>query len=158
MTKRASVCVAMTALAVSMAAPCSARAQSAPPTPRVSPPPPAPVAAIPAVTPPDSAVALCMDGSWVKEPRTASDCAARGGLKVTMPPKPQAPPTPGAANQSVIALQPALLRSAPPAGATMQCKDGTYLFGAPSESRCAQNGGVTVTYPAAAPPPPPRRP
>lgn len=48
----------------------------------------------------------------------------------------------------------------PPAGATMRCKDGTWLFGAPSAARCDRNGGLATILPvrAAPPPPPPRAP
>jgi hypothetical protein len=35
-----------------------------------------------------------------------------------------------------------------PIGATMQCKDGTYLTGAPSAGRCSNNGGIAAIYPA----------
>lgn len=48
----------------------------------------------------------------------------------------------------------------PPAGATMRCKDGTWLSGAPSAARCDRNGGLATILPvrAAPPPPPPRTP
>jgi hypothetical protein len=48
----------------------------------------------------------------------------------------------------------------PPAGATMRCKDGTWLFGAPSAARCDRNGGLATILPvrAAPPPAPPRAP
>lgn len=47
----------------------------------------------------------------------------------------------------------------PPAGATMRCKDGTWLFGAPSAARCDRNGGLATILPVrASPPPPPRAP
>jgi hypothetical protein len=47
-----------------------------------------------------------------------------------------------------------------PANATMRCKDGTYLSGAPSTDRCSGNGGTAVTYPTQPPTPtaPARRP
>ena len=50
--------------------------------------------------------------------------------------------------------------ASPPSGATMRCKDGTFLTGSPSEERCEANGGLTVIFPALppAPQPPARRP
>ncbi|CAN5864153.1 hypothetical protein BH11GEM1_BH11GEM1_20500 [soil metagenome] len=77
-------------------------------------------------------------------------------------PTPLAPPvrTPIAASAVTPAQRIASAAAAPPAGATMRCKDGTFLTGAPSEQRCDGNGGVSVTFPAAAPTPQPpvRRP
>jgi len=53
----------------------------------------------------------------------------------------------------------AFVSDEPPAGATMRCKDGTYLTGTPSDARCAGFGGVAVLLPVPTPPPPaPRRP
>ena len=46
---------------------------------------------------------------------------------------------------------------APPPGATMRCKDGTFLTGVASEPRCAGNGGLGVTFPATPTPQPPLR-
>jgi hypothetical protein len=41
----------------------------------------------------------------------------------------------------------------------MLCRDGTYLFGAPAESRCDANGGTAAILPAPTPAPaPPSRP
>ena len=164
MTRRASFALAIAAIIATFGTPAVARAQNAPiPKSPVSPPPPAPsTAPTAAPMPPDSAVALCMDGSWIKTPRTAADCTARGGLRVAMPPKAEPIPAPvaaSAASRNIIAAQRATLNVGIPAGATMQCKDGTFLFGAPDESRCAQSGGVAAMMPANLPaPPPPRRP
>ena len=160
MTRRAPVGVAIAALFVMITAPSAARAQGAPaPRPVITPPPPS-AEAVAAPTPPDSAVALCMDGTWIKEPRTVADCTARGGLRVAMPPRLAPPPAPvaaSAASRNIIAAQSATLNAGIPTGATMHCKDGTYLFGAPAESRCASNGGVAAILPVAPPPPPPPR-
>ena len=157
MTRRASSRVAIAALFFLIAAPSAVRAQGNPAPRPVVTPPPAPAAAIVALTPPDSAVALCMDGTWIKEPRTVADCTARGGLRVAMPPKAEPIPAPvaaSAASRNIIAAQRATLNAGIPAGATMQCKDGTFLFGAPAESRCAQNGGVAAILPTNPPAPP----
>ena len=164
MSRRASFGVAIAAIFLLSVVPAFALAQNAPiQKAPVSPPPPVPsTAPTAAPTPPDSAVALCMDGTWIKEPRTVADCTARGGLRVAMPPKLAPPPAPvsaSAASRNVIAAQRATLNTGIPAGATMHCKDDTYLFGAPAEFRCAQNGGVAAMMPANLPaPPPPRRP
>ncbi len=72
------------------------------------------------------------------------------------------PPPARAANAATAVSAQATVRAAPatpPAGATMQCKDGTYLFGAPAPGRCDANGGLGGILPAArtAPPPPARQ-
>jgi hypothetical protein len=55
----------------------------------------------------------------------------------------------------MVASQPS---TSAPAGATMHCKDGTYLFGTPAEGRCDGNGGTAavLAQPRTAPPPPPQ--
>ena len=71
-----------------------------------------------------------------------------------------APPAPVARVTAQAAMQAAPApAAAPPAGATMRCKDGTFLSGAPDASRCDANGGLAAILPAArpAPPPPPRQ-
>jgi hypothetical protein len=135
----------------------SAQGTAAPPTapaPHVSPSPPpvaqtvlVPASALP---PTDSAVALCNNGTFVKEPGTVADCASRGGLRVAMPPRVKAPALAPALAPS-FSLRPAIADQAPPAGATMRCKDGTYLSGTASANRCANNGGLAAILP---PPPP----
>jgi hypothetical protein len=119
--------------------------------------PPAPVVAAPAPVPPAGAVALCVDNTFVKDPGTVADCAKHGGLKVAMPPHQKTvvrKASPALAVSAAAAIQ------APPAGATMHCKDGTYLTGAPSKDRCANNGGVAAILPSTPPAPaaPARRP
>jgi hypothetical protein len=65
-----------------------------------------------------------------------------------------------AAPVAMVAAQPT--SATPPVGATMRCKDGTYLGGAPSDAACAGHGGLAaaIAAPRTAPPPPtrPRRP
>jgi hypothetical protein len=163
MTTRAFYALAVGAVMLAMiGTPAAVHSQDAPiPKSPVTLPPPAPsTAPTAAPMPPDSAVALCMDGSWIKTPRTAADCTARGGLRVAMPPKAEPLPAPvaaSAASRNIIAAPRTTLNAGIPAGATMQCKDGSFLFGSPSESRCSQNGGVAAFFPAALPPPPPPR-
>ncbi|MBC7673274.1 MAG: hypothetical protein H7247_12710 [Polaromonas sp.] len=69
-------------------------------------------------------------------------------------------PSPIVASAVTPAQRIASADAAPPAGATMRCKDGTFLTGAASEQRCAGNGGLSVTFQAArpTPQPPARRP
>ena len=131
------------------------------PAPHVdpSPPPPPPKSLTPAsaLAPTDSSVALCKNGTWIYAPGAITDCAQRGGLQVAMPPRakpPQVVAAAIAAQASVIA--PARVATAPPATSTMQCKDGTFLYGAPSADRCANNGGLAAIF--ARPTPPPARP
>ena len=130
-------------------------------TPLPTPPAPTPPkVVVPAsVLPPnDSAVALCNNGTFVMKPRTVADCANRGGLKIALAQKGVTAPTRRvAASQSV---RPAVVAQAPPAGATMHCKDGTYLTGTPNKDRCANNGGLAAILPSTPPAPaaPARRP
>jgi hypothetical protein len=53
-----------------------------------------------------------------------------------------------AASAAAISKSVVPVNSAPPAGTTMRCKDGSYLSGAPSADRCANNGGVATVFPA----------
>ena len=77
-------------------------------------------------------------------------------------PAPLVPPVPKPIVASAVtpAQRIASADAAPPAGATMRCKDGTFLSGEASEQRCAGYGGLGVTFQAtpAIPQPPPRRP
>ena len=78
----------------------------------------------------------------------------------TPAPLARAVPLPNASSAITPAQRVASAGAAPPAGATMRCKDGTFLTGAASEQRCAGNGGLSVTFPAPpkTPQPPARRP
>lgn len=119
--------------------------------------PPAPRMAAPAPVPPEGAVALCVDNTFVKDPGTTADCAKHGGLKVAMPPHTK---TVVRKTNPTLGVTSAAIAKAPPAGATMHCKDGTFLAGTPSKDRCANNGGLAAILPAPAqaPPAPARRP
>ena len=132
---------------------------------RVSPPPDSVrlVAPAPVTAPPANAVAQCADGTFIAAPGDASGCASHGGLHVLLPRQAAAPPAMShvaAAPVASLAAQPS--NAAPPVGATMRCKDGTYLGGAPSEAACSGNGGLAaaIVTPRTPPPPPsrPRRP
>lgn len=89
----------------------------------------------------------------------------RQGLTVipgppTPPPLARLVPSPIAASAITPAQRIASADPAPPPGATMRCKDGTFLTGVASEQRCAGNGGLGVSFPAPVetPRPPLRRP
>lgn len=142
-------------VAALVAAPLAVHGQAAPPTPMpASPPPPASVAPVP-VAPPENAVALCNDETFVLAPATVAACDARGGLKVAMPPRRVPPPAPGTVPAPM--LMQVTPDATPPAGATMRCKDGTWLTGVPADNRCVERGGVATILPPArvTPPPPP---
>ena len=121
----------------------------------VSPPiPPKNITPSSAMPPSDSAVALCKNGTWIYGSGSPADCTQRGGLLVAMP-KRVTPPSALAAASTINAavIAPARVALIPPATATMQCKDGTFLYGAPSADRCANNGGLAAifTHPTPAP-------
>ena len=115
-----------------------------------------PKSAASVVEPPANAVARCADGTFVIAPNDAATCAAHGGVRVVFPGR--VTPRPAVA---VSTPRAAASPSAAPVGATLRCKDGTYLSGTPTVSRCAAFGGVAAVLlaPATAPlPPRPRRP
>lgn len=122
-----------------------------PKLPPASPPPPAPVLAPRLVPPPANAVAQCTDLSFVVAPAAPAACATRGGVKIILPgarPTP-APPAQAPAVRAPSPRPSALARDdAPPAGSTMRCRDGSWLSGTPSASRCERNGGLAVILPA----------
>jgi hypothetical protein len=116
-----------------------------------------PSAPVRAAASPANAVALCADGSFMVPPRDAGACGSHGGLRLLMPPRAAAPPRPLAR----VAPSPAAIRAAvaaempAPSGASMRCRDGTYLTGAPAQGRCDPYGGVAAIIPAPREPPPP---
>ena len=110
---------------------------------------PKPVKVLPS-EPPADAVALCGDGSWVIAPSDPSACASRGNAKILFTPTTRQVAPLAAARSTVAQQTPSA--NVRPDGTTMQCMDGTYLFGAPSDERCRQNGGVGVTFPPSGPP------
>ena len=113
-------------------------------------------AALAVSAPPANVVAQCKDGTFIVAPGSASDCASRRGLQVTMTQR-AAPPAPvsrvtGAAASRAAPAPPA---TPPPAGATMRCRDGTYLGGTPTASACDAHAGLAMTMPVRGTPPPP---
>lgn len=137
-------------------------AQEAPrPVAPASPPPaaPAPAPAVTVTAPPANAVALCNDQSFIIAPALPSACTARGGLKLVLPTYRPAPPSAAAPQTASVRAPEPVRDDTPPAGATMRCKDGTWLAGEAAAARCAANGGLATILPVrAAPPPPPPRP
>ncbi len=153
---RAVLALALLAAAAPLAAQqAQAPAQAAP----ASPPPTAvaPATAAPTLVPPADAVALCNDRTVVVAPAQPSACSARGGVKVLLPGPRPAPAAPVRAAAPAQVAAPASAVT-PPAGATMRCKDGTWLSGTPDAQRCRDKGGLAVILPVQAPPParPPR--
>lgn len=152
--------LAAATIALSGAVPLAAQqagGAAAPPAPvapvltPASPAPPAPATrAVP--VPPAGAVAECRDGSFAVPPETPKACDARGGVRILLP-GPRATPAPPSGAARADARVTALAPSAPPAGATMQCKDGTWLTGARDAARCAANGGLGVMLPERTPAP-----
>ena len=159
MTKLTSVfgiLAAVTAIALTTQ---RASAQGTPLAPVIVNPPTAPKDITPssALLPSDSAVALCKNGTWIYGSGSPADCIQRGGLLVAMP-KRTTPPSALAAAAAVSAsvIAPSRVALAPPATATMQCKDGTFLYDAPSADRCVNNGGLAAIF--TRPTPAPARP
>jgi hypothetical protein len=116
-----------------------------PPKKAPLPPPPAPAfaaqrAVVPAAVNSMKRVGVLPDSV---RPAAATKLAVR---PMAAPPAPPAPQTTAAriaaAERSVAPANTA------PIGATMRCRDGTYLTGAASAGRCANNGGVAAIYPA----------
>ncbi len=107
----------------------------------------------PVSVPPANAVALCRDGTYLVPPATVAGCTSHGGLQVAMTQR-AAPPAPGSRVAAVPVAARAPMNEPPPAGATMRCKDGTYLSGAPNASACATHNGLAVVLPAPRPAPP----
>ena len=121
-----------------------------------------PATSLPVSEPPANAVAQCTDGAFVLAPDNARACAAHRGLRVLLPGRITGPPPVAAATRAPVMTRAAApANGVAPAGATMRCKDGTYLSGATAASRCDSFGGVAallVAPPAAPAPPRPHRP
>ena len=124
-------------------------------TPPVAPPPPRPAPLIPASqrtpTPPISLKAAPGGGAPVATVRPdttrlaarAMPALAAPAARVASPPRTTPVAAPSAVSRNVIPAT-----EAAPIGASMRCKDGTYLTGTASADRCTSNGGVAATYPA----------
>lgn len=137
--------------------------------PASAPPPPRPAAIVPASqrtpTPPLSLKAAPNDGT-VPPSRVHPDSVRAATARTSVATKlAVSPPTAQVANPprraavtstSLAASATVNSPAARPIGATMRCKDGTYLTGTASADRCAGNGGVAATFPAISTPAQPR--
>ena len=108
-----------------------ARAQSAPTTP--------PPARLPSASPPVPAP--------VREVTTPGAASSTSRLPLLAPAVIPPPPAPVAASRITQAQISEPANVAPPADATMRCKDGSYLTGEPVADRCRERGGVAVILP-----------
>ena len=136
--------------------------------------PPKPVETVTG-TGPNGATMRCKDGTYLTTDAPATACDSNGGILVRFPLKrvPQtaprlervpAPTVPTGASskdstQAASLVVPFENRAGvtvpaqrPPAGATLQCGDGTFVVRDTSSTRCVGKGGVRIVYP------PPRRP
>ena len=116
-------------------------------------PPPADANPSPILTPPDGAVALCKDGTWIREPGVVDDCAKFGGLGIATPPRPKPPEVVRTAPRQIRAV---VVDPTPPANATGRCRDGTYLYGPIADTSCSDHDGLAVRFPGHSTPPRPR--
>jgi len=107
--------------------------------------------------PPANAVALCKDGTYIVAPADASACGNHRGLQVAMPQRAAPPPAVShvAAPAAAVRANPAATATTPPAGATMRCKDGTWLNGTRAAGACAGHAGLAMTVPLRGPAPRP---
>jgi len=107
--------------------------------------------------PPANAVALCKDGTYIVAPGDASACGTHRGLQLAMPQRaaPPAAVSRVAAPAAAVRATPAATATTPPAGATMRCKDGTWLSGSPAAAACAGHAGLAMTVPLRGPAPRP---
>lgn len=120
-------------------------------------------------TGPDGATLRCRDGSYPAPKAPESACAEKGGVLVRFPLR-HVPPTAASVAETRIAprveahaTEPdtavpagfipfAVRRSArdtltgPPAGATLLCKDGTYVVRDTSAARCQARGGLKLRF------------
>jgi hypothetical protein len=121
--------------------------------PSAAPPPTAPVAAQAANRTPTAAPVRPMQPGSALPP----DSVRPAPVAVSTPrPAPVASPPPAPVAAAPTAVRAAVAPpSAPPAGASMHCKDGTYLTGTAAPGRCDANGGVAAVLPAAKQTPPP---
>lgn len=140
------------AVAAPPPAPVAVSRQSVRPSPvlpaaRVGLPPDSvrPVTAATVAAVPANAVARCGDGTYLLSGSAANGCAAHGGIRVILP-REGTPPPPAATRiiSTPAATRAAAASATPPAGATMRCRDGTFLSGAPSDAACAGHSGLAA--------------
>lgn len=117
-------------------------------------------------TGPNGATMRCKDGSYPAVNAPATACDSKGGVLVRFPLRrtpengpalrragPVAPPA-DTVSTTALKLEPMPERSReivpavmPPANATLQCGDGTFVVRDTSSVRCTGKGGVALIFP-----------
>jgi hypothetical protein len=109
---------------------------------------------------PNGATLRCRDGSYPAPFAPESSCDAKGGVLVKfrvrgtpapLPAPPAAPAAPASVTAPLMERPPSKANTviaAPvkPEGATLLCRDGTFVVADTSAIRCAQRGGVKVRF------------
>lgn len=115
---------------------------------------------------PNGATLRCRDGSYPAALAPESACAEKGGVLVRFPLRrtpqngpqlrrttphpipPDSTPAPALKSEPVPDRSNVVVPAAlPPANATLQCGDGTFIVSDTSSVRCAQRGGVAAIFP-----------
>lgn len=122
---------------------------------------------------PNGATMRCKDGSYPPNGAPDSACDGKGGILVRFPlrrfPSPStlpkvvaapAPPRPPADTAAALREPPMVNRAKeflpaerPPANATLQCYDGSFVVNDTTSTRCASRGGVLLRFPPVRRPP-----
>ncbi len=120
---------------------------------------------------PNGATMRCKDGSYPPNGAADSACDGKGGILVRFPLRrfPQAssvprivaapaaprPPSDTATANALLREPPMVNRAReflpaerPPADATLQCNDGSYVVRDTTSARCATRGGVMLRFPS----------
>lgn len=109
---------------------------------------------------PNGATLRCRDGSYPARFAPESACDGKGGVLVKfrvrgtpapIPVAPTAPAAPASLTVPLLERPPSKANTVIPApvkpeGATLLCRDGTYVTADTSATRCAQRGGVKVRF------------
>ncbi len=102
----------------------------------------APSAAIrPSFAPQAQAKAQCRDGTLSYSQHRSGTCSHHGGVAKWLAPAPPKPATTYKNSDGQVVKSPEKAASAP-AGATAQCRDGSYSFSRHRSGTCSHHGGV----------------